>query len=85
MNDKNTGDPFENAIKIENVPAGYEYLSKKYGVQGKDWKLKKQRLKKEGDKYYDILYIQLISGKKKEIYFNISSFYPNSYKKDRGE
>lgn len=35
MNDKNTGDPFENVIKVSDVGEEYEYLRKKYRKNGK--------------------------------------------------
>jgi len=74
-NKENKGDSFKTAIKIDSVPAEYEYLSQKYGMRNKDWRLERQKLRAKGEKHYDILDIILFSGSRMSIYFDITEFY----------
>lgn len=70
-----TGNLINNAIKIESVPAEYEYLSKKFGEINKDWELESQTLVERDKKYCDKMDIILFSGTRKTIYFDITDFY----------
>ncbi|MHA1300793.1 MAG: hypothetical protein ACTSO9_15355 [Candidatus Helarchaeota archaeon] len=79
---ENSGDSIENAIKIINAPdhftgvnSEYLYLSNKFGVKGKDWKLEIQSLIENEGKHYDKMEIILSDGSKKTIFFDISDFY----------
>lgn len=81
--EENSGDSIENAIVIhgalnekEGVYAEYEYLSKKFGERGKDWKLVQQSVT-DGikGKYYDEMEIILSDGTKRTICFDITEFF----------
>ena len=67
------GSPIEAAVVINTtrssigVPAEYEYLSKKYGIQGVDWFMIQQQLLSHADISYDAMYIKLSSGEEKVI------------------
>jgi len=77
-----SGQSTEDAIKILGVKdnfigvmAEYEYLEKKFGKKGIDWKLEMQALIVEGDKYYDKMVLKFSDGTKKTIYFDITPFF----------
>ncbi len=77
-----TGESIEDAIvildavnSIEGVGAEYEYLSKKFGVQGRDWRLVRQSLMPHSGRHYDRMDIELADHTKKTIYFDITSFF----------
>ncbi len=77
-----TGESIEEAIVIldasnhmEGVGAEYEYLAKKFGVQGKDWKLIRQSLMPYGGRQYDRMEIELADKAQKTIFFDITSFF----------
>lgn len=57
------------------VPAEYDYIQSLYGVRRKDWNLIKQMLQFNNSRSYDILEIELSSGDKKTLYFDITNFY----------
>lgn len=72
------GSSFEKAVVItgakssmEGVPAERKWLKKKYGHYEK----LKQRLVKEGGKYYDLVTIRTKEGKELVVYFDISGFF----------
>lgn len=57
----------------KSIAQEYEYLSGKFGVQGKDWKLIKQSLLHENGRSYDKMDIQLMPlGEEKTLYFDIT-------------
>ncbi|MGB9721581.1 MAG: hypothetical protein ACPL28_08900 [bacterium] len=77
-----SGESFEDAIIIldtnntmEGVNAEYEYLTKKFGVQGRDWRLVQQSLVPYGGKQYDRMEIEFADRTKKTVYFDITSFF----------
>jgi len=56
----------------EGVDAEYDYMERKYG----DFEIESQTFLDEGDKKYDNININYaLNGKKKEIWFDITSFY----------
>lgn len=77
-----SGESIEEAIVIlnakntmEGVNAEYEYLAKKFGIQGKDWRLIRQTFVPYGCRQYDKIEIELADRTKKIIYFDITSFF----------
>ncbi len=79
---ENKGDSFETAIVIldaanemDGIKAEYDYLAKKFGNRGKDWKLEKQVNFQQNGKDYDVMHIVLSDKAKKEIYFDITGFF----------
>ncbi|MEO0136991.1 MAG: hypothetical protein ABIL86_05610 [candidate division WOR-3 bacterium] len=77
-----SGESFEEAIVIldasnhlEGVNAEYQYLAKRFGAQGKDWRLLTQRLIPHGGRQYDKIEIELADQTKKTIFFDITSFF----------
>lgn len=75
------GESIERAIVIDaenevtGVLAEYEYLEKRFGKRGKDWKLNMQSLIEENKKMYDMMDLTLSDGTEKTIYFDITSFF----------
>ncbi|NVM01034.1 MAG: hypothetical protein HWN67_01745 [Candidatus Helarchaeota archaeon] len=79
---ENSGESMETAIIIKNAPnhfegvnAEYIYISRKFGVKGKDWKLKQQSLLPKNEKHFDKMEIILSDGTEITIFFDISEFY----------
>ncbi|MGQ9608584.1 MAG: hypothetical protein ACUVWN_04750 [bacterium] len=78
---KKNGESIEKAIVIDaenevtGVLAEYEYLEKRFGKRGKDWKLNMQSLIEESKKIYDMMDLTLSDGTEKTIYFDITSFF----------
>ncbi|MEO0185814.1 MAG: hypothetical protein ABIL22_07175 [candidate division WOR-3 bacterium] len=77
-----SGESIEEAIVIlnatnsmEGVNAEYQYLAKKFGVQGRDWKLIRQSLMPQSGRQYDKMEIELTDRTKKTIFFDITSFF----------
>jgi hypothetical protein len=79
-----SGDLKEHAVKIlgaeserEGIQAEYQYLSQKFGVQGKDWNLAIQSLlkDKETGKVYDVMDLDCPNQPSKTLYFDITEFY----------
>lgn len=60
---------------VVGIPAEYDYLRIKYGLQDTDWGLYLQRCVHNGEKTFDILDIKLKDGTLKKYYFDISNFY----------
>jgi hypothetical protein len=75
------GDSFETAIVIqaENTDDGirqeYAWVHLHYGKRDVDWQFEGQALSFHDDRPYDILRLILADGTKKDIYFDISSFF----------
>lgn len=78
---KKNGESIEKAIVIDaenevtGVLAEYEYLEKRFGKRGKDWKLNMQSLIEKSKKIYDMMDLTLSDGTEKTIYFDITSFF----------
>lgn len=78
----NSGGSIEDAIFIMNatgemdgVGSEYYYLEKKFGKKGVDWDLKMQSTVGKDGHNYDKMDIQLASGEKTTVYFDISDFF----------
>ncbi|PKP19124.1 MAG: hypothetical protein CVU05_12060 [Bacteroidetes bacterium HGW-Bacteroidetes-21] len=71
------GSSFKNAIIIKEetettgVDAEYAWIKKNYP----GYKTIQQALKKDNNKYYDIIDIKTAQGEKKSIYFDITNFF----------
>jgi hypothetical protein len=61
--------------ETEGVDAEYLWLEENYGKQNISWELNDQELIVEGDTQFDVLRIKFPSGKIKELWFDITSFY----------
>lgn len=61
--------------EFTGVNSEYEYLEYLYGEQNVDWRLDKQQLMISGNKYYDVLNLELRDGKQLSFWFDINSFY----------
>ncbi|MEO0165140.1 MAG: hypothetical protein ABIL39_03275 [candidate division WOR-3 bacterium] len=77
-----SGESFEEAIVIldasnhlEGVNAEYQYLAKRFGAQGRDWRLLTQSLIPHGRRQYDKIEIEFADQTKKAIFFDITSFF----------
>ena len=79
---ENSGETTEKAIIIldaddhyHGIDLEYEYLAKKHGRKGEDWKLEKQSLLSENNKMYDKMIIQLSDDTERTIFFDITDFF----------
>ena len=77
-----TGKTMEEALIIleaENNTQGiqyeYYYLSKRFGLRGKDWKLKSQSLHEKDGKMYDKMDIIINDRSEKTVFFDITDFF----------
>jgi hypothetical protein len=77
-----TGETLKQAIEIvnadetgEGIAAEHRYVSLVYESRGQTYTLLEQQLIHRGEKSYDRLKVQLDSGKERDFYFDISSFY----------
>ena len=68
------GSSFEKAIVVKNVSEEYAYVKKVCP----DCKFKKQSLRSQGKKHYDVLFYDN-SGTEVAYYFDITSFYGKSF------
>ena len=68
---KHDGSTPAKAIIVNSVAAEYDWIRQQYP----GFKPIKQLLRRIGGKSYDVLVIQGISGKTRELYFDISSFF----------
>ena len=59
----------------EGVDAEYNYLEEILGEENIYWKFLYQHFIDDGNKQYDILYIDVVDGAEKEFYFDITDFY----------
>jgi len=80
------GSSFEKAVIIKYIGKGafnmddygktihqeYDYLSNKFGVRGKDWRLLKQSVKHNEGKVYDEMIIEFPSRETRILYFDIT-------------
>lgn len=77
----NSGSTKKQAIIIKapneklGIDAEYEYLESVYGKLNVEWRLQEQELIISGDKYYDVLNIELRNGEQHSYWFDINSFY----------
>lgn len=59
----------------EGLEAEYGFISKKYGLKGKDWRVVGQTIVKENKKIYDMIEFEIISSSERRIYyFDVSAF-----------
>ena len=65
----------------EGIAQEFSYLSDKFGERNKDWNLLQQALVQDGDtnKIFDVLNIELQTGEKKEIFFDITNFFGKGF------
>ena len=77
-----TGETLKQAIEIvnavdtaEGVAAEHRYVNLVYESKGQAYTLLEQQLIHRGEKSYDKLKVQLDTGKERDFYFDISSFY----------
>ena len=76
------GDSMDDAVVIigvskqeEGLDAEYNFISKKYGLKGKDWRVVGQTIVKENKKIYDMIEFEITSSSEKRIYyFDVSAF-----------
>jgi hypothetical protein len=79
------GESFEEAIIIhamssaDGVPKEYEWVERRFGRRGRDWELRYQAVMEHQERWYDLLAIRLAGGSEKDIYFDITSFFPRSH------
>lgn len=75
------GESFEDAVIIhavssaDGVPKEYEWVKRRFGRHGRDWKLRYQAVTEHQGRFYDLLAIRLADGSEKDIYFDITSFF----------
>jgi len=76
------GDTLKTAVVILGAPnsrvgisAEYYFLEKVFGPQNVDWKLDRQSVLRDQGKVYDRMEIELKSGGKKTIFFDITDFF----------
>jgi hypothetical protein len=73
----------EAANHEDGMSAEYGYLAKKFGIRGKDWKVKSQALifnpldllETKSPPVYDVMEIQLTDGRTEKLFFDIRSFF----------
>jgi len=68
---KNDGESIESAILVCGIREEYEYLEKRFGKRGKDWKLSMQALLNKEGRYYDMMVVEFPDGTEKTIYFGL--------------
>lgn len=83
---ENSGKTMEEAIVIleaedntEGIQYEYFYLSRKFGMRGKDWTLKSQSLHEKNGKMYDKMYIILNDKSEKTLFFDITDFFGKGF------
>jgi hypothetical protein len=58
------------------VAGEYQFLRKRFGQQGKDWRLLKKEVYQDRDKVYDLFIIEIPKkGAKEMIYFDITKYF----------
>jgi hypothetical protein len=79
---ENSGESPETAILILDaanptvgIGAEYEYLSKLYGVQHRDWRLISQALVQRDNKLYDRMQVGFPDGDEIVLFFDITDLY----------
>jgi tetratricopeptide (TPR) repeat protein len=76
-----SGKTLEEAVIImaqnskQGIQAEYDYLNRRFGLRGKDWKLIRQSLMREKDKVYDKMDLEFPDGTTLTLYFDITSFF----------
>jgi len=60
---------------MEGIRAEYQWMSDKFGEQGKCFTLEMQSLVEKGKRQYDRMDIRLADGTRKTIYFGITDFF----------
>jgi hypothetical protein len=60
---------------LDGIQAEYDYLKKKFGQEGVDWKCTSQMLTSYNDKDMDVLSIEFKDHSKRQFWFDISKFY----------
>jgi hypothetical protein len=61
---------------MQGIGMEYAYLEKKFGRRGVDWNLELQTLvQDQSGRTFDRLLIKLADGRKKDILFDINSFF----------
>lgn len=60
---------------LQAVDAEYEYLAKRFGRKGTDWKLVLQSLLGSGKRKIDSMEIELSNGKRLTLYFDITKYF----------
>lgn len=75
------GDSVEEAVVINapnseiGIPLVYDYLARRFGMQGRDWHFRKQSLLQEKGRCYDRLDVTLADGAERSVFFDISAFF----------
>ena len=85
------GSSYNNAVVIryigdysQSIGQEYEYISKKFGMQGVNWEPMQVSLVYEGDKIYDVFNFKILpSGEEKTLYFDITEPYGEMEKQFR--
>lgn len=63
------------ANHIAGVAAEYAFLARKFGEQGRDWKLEMQAVGETEGRRWDMMCVKLTDGTRKTFYFDITEFY----------